>query len=108
MTAILDDIRRLETAHARGEINAAELAAAKADLFDAIPDVTETAREPKPRTAPRKPPSRLGQALLLCAFVLTLCASATLFITGDLMLTTTVSITVLAALTVTMFRQLDG
>ncbi|WP_299044523.1 hypothetical protein [uncultured Tateyamaria sp.] len=108
MTAILDDIRRLEAAHARGELSAVDLAAKKAKLFEAIPDADDVYVEAPARVPPRRAQSRLGQTLLLCLFVLTLCAGTTIVLTGDLMLATTLSITVLAALTVTMFRQLDG
>jgi len=107
MTAILDDIRRLEAAHARGDISALDLAAEKAKLFEAIPDADEVTPAPA-REAPRRRQSRIGQTLLLCIFVLTLCAGTTIVLTGDVMLAMTLSITVLAALTVTLFRQLDG
>lgn len=108
MTAILDDIRRLDAAHARGEINTVDLAAAKAKLFESVPDADETVATAPARATRHRPAGRLGQTLLLCIFVLTLCAGTTLLLTGDLMLAMTLSITVLAALTVTLFRQLDG
>ncbi|GGX41755.1 hypothetical protein GCM10007385_06650 [Tateyamaria omphalii] len=108
MTAILDDIRRLDAAHARGEINAVDLAAAKAKLFESVPDADEVVIQATARAAPRRPTGRFGPTLLLCIFVLTLCAGTTLLLTGDLMLAMTLSITVLAALTVTLFRQLDS
>ena len=107
MTAILDDIRRLDAAHARGELNAIDLAAEKAKLFEGIPDADDVHVGAPAREPPRRAQSRLGQTLLLCVFVLTLCAGATILLTGDLMLAMTLSITVLAALTVTLFRQLD-
>ena len=108
MTAILDDIRRLDAAHARGELSAVDLAAEKAKLFEAIPDAENVFSDAPAREPPRRVQSRLGQTLLLCVFVLTLCAGTTIVLTGDLMLAMTLSITVLAALTVTLFRQLDG
>lgn len=108
MTAILDDIRRLDAAHARGELNAVDLAAEKAKLFEAIPDADDVYVEAPAREPPRQVHSRLGQTLLLCVFVLTLFAGATMLLTGDLMLAMTLSITVLAALTVALFRQIDG
>ncbi|APX13420.1 hypothetical protein [Tateyamaria omphalii] len=107
MTAILDDIRRLDAAHARGELNAVDLAAEKAKLFEAIPDVDDVLVETPAREPPARVQSRLSQTLLLCIFVLTLCAGTTLVLTGDIMLAMTLSITVLAALTVALFRQLD-
>ena len=108
MTAILDDIRRLDAAHARGEITAVDLAAAKADLFEAIPDADDIEIDAADAAPPPVTLSRLSQTLLLCLFVLTLCSGATLLITGDLMLAATLSITILAAMTVALFRQIDG
>ncbi|WP_299749226.1 SHOCT domain-containing protein [uncultured Tateyamaria sp.] len=109
MTAILDDVRRLDAAHARGEINAVDLAAEKAKLFESVPDADEVAVHTTAGAARRRQPvARLGPTLLLCILVLTLCAGSTLLLTGDLMLAMTLSITVLAAVTVTLFRQLDG
>ncbi|KIC50021.1 hypothetical protein [Tateyamaria sp. ANG-S1] len=107
MTAILDDIRRLDAAHARGELSAVDLAAEKAKLFEAIPDADDVYVAAPAREPPRRTQSRLGQTLLLCIFVLTFCAGATMLLTGDLMLAMTLSVTVLAALTVALFRQLD-
>ena len=118
MTAILDDIRRLDAAHARGDITAADLAAAKARLMDAVPDVVDLAVDLEitvdvAPTKHAKPPGKatrpgIGQALLFCALILTVCAGATLVLTGDIMLSATLGITVLAAFTVVLFRQLDG
>jgi len=110
MTAILDDMRRLDAAHARGEISAVDLAAAKADLIDAVPEA-DAEPPPAPDTAAQhQRPKRagVGQTLLLCALILTVCVGAALLLTGDLMLSLTLAITVLAAFTVMLFRQLDG
>ncbi|WP_299619948.1 SHOCT domain-containing protein [uncultured Tateyamaria sp.] len=107
MTAILDDIRRLDAAHARGEITAADLKAAKARLMDAVPEVRDVAPAPATPADKRARPG-IGAALLLCALILTICVGGTLVLTGDIMLSATVSITVLAAFTVMLFRQLDG
>ncbi len=107
MTAILDDIRRLDAAHARGEISAIDLAAAKARLINAVPDAAEPARD-TPRAERKKVRTGIGPTLLLCAFVLTVCVGAALLLTGDIMLSATLGITVLAAVTVVLFRQIDG
>ena len=107
MTAILDDIRRLDAAHARGEISAVELAAAKAKLMDSIPDITPDTVEREPERPP-KPRGTLGPMLLFCAVMLLVCAGTALLLTGDLLLSATLAITVLAAFTVMLFRQLDG
>ena len=44
---------------------------------------------------------------MLFALILTLSAGTTLLLSQDVMLSLTVAITVLAALTVTVFRQMD-
>jgi hypothetical protein len=113
MTAILDDIRRLDAAHARGDITAADLVAAKARLMDAVPDVVdldvdlEVVVDATPKHAKVTRPG-IGPALLFCALILTICTGAALLLTGDIMLSATLGITVLAAFTVVLFRQLDG
>ena len=109
MTAILDDIRRLDAAHARGELTTVELAEAKARLLDAIPDVTpqEPLAKPEPPRA-SAPAHPLGPMLLLCTLILAICAGAALLLTGDVLLSATLAITVLAAFTVMLFRQLDS
>lgn len=114
MTAILDDMRRLDAAHARGEINAIDLAARKAKLMDSVPDVLDvTPIASSPTRSGARPKARrarpgIGQALLLCTLVLTICVGAALLLTGDIMLSATLAITVLAACTVMLFLQLDG
>ncbi|MFL4469091.1 hypothetical protein ACERZ8_04120 [Tateyamaria armeniaca] len=106
MTAILDDMRRLDAAHARGELSAIDLAAAKAHLLDSVPDATEPARKPEPK--PRVRRATVWPMLMLCTAVVTVCAGAALALTGDIMLSATLAITVLAAITVMLFRQLDS
>lgn len=108
MTAILEDMRRLDAAFARGEMSAVELAAAKAHLMDSIPDVTPD--EPD-ATADTQPPAKTGTAgplLLFCAVMLLVCAGTALLLTGDGLLSATLAVTVLAAFTVMLFRQIDG
>ena len=108
MTAILDDMRRLDAAYARGEISAADLALRKAKLMDAVPDVLDITPSAPPKSEAKRARPGIGQALLLCALILTVCSGATLLLTGDIMLSTTLAITVLAACTVMLFIQLDG
>ncbi|WP_415919379.1 hypothetical protein [Tateyamaria sp. SN6-1] len=113
MTAILDDMRRLDAAYARGDMTAVELAAAKAQLMDSIPDVTPDPAAPDrpgppadPKTSPT-PRHGVVPMLMLCGVILVACAGATLLLTGDLMLSATLAITVLAAFTVMLFRQIE-
>ena len=107
MTAILDGIRRLDAAHTRGEISAIDLAAAKAELMESIPDATETVRQ-KPPQAPAETRAGIWPTLLLCALILTICVGAALALTRDIMLSATLAITVLAAVTIMLFRQIDS
>ena len=87
---------------------AADLEERKARLMDAVPDVLDvTPIEVSPRPVQRTRPG-IGQALLLCTLILIICIGLTLLITGDIMLSMTLAITVLAACTVMLFRQLDG
>lgn len=108
MTAMLDDMRRLDAAHARGEITAVELADRKAQLLDAVDDVVDVTPVAPLRTKARAKRPAIGPVLLLCALILTICLGVTLLITDDVMLSATLAITVLAACTVMLFRQLDS
>lgn len=108
MTAILDDIRRLDAAHARGEINAIDLAAAKVELIESVPDADDCERRMPEQPRPHEKRTGVGPTLLLCILVLIICVGAALLLTGDVMLSSTLAITVLAAMTVVLFRQLDG
>lgn len=107
MTAILDGIRRLDAAHTRGEISAIDLAAAKAELMDSVPDATETALPEQP-AEPDGKRAGIWPALLSCALILIICVGAALALTGDIMLSATLAITVLAAFTIKLFRQIDS
>ena len=110
MTAILDDIRRLDAAHARGEITAVDLAAAKATLIDSVPDAFEEVSEKTAAASSRRLASghAIGPTLLFCAFILTVCVGTALVLTGDMTMSATLAITVLAGLTVLLFRQIDS
>ena len=105
MTAVLNDIRQLDAARRRGEISPAEYAAARRRLLEAIPDADNSgAPEPAARhKAPRPNLTVLAGALCLIFGLITALAT---WITGDLSLGLTLSITLLAALTVTAFRGL--
>ena len=107
MTAILDDIRRLDAAHARGDISAVELAAAKAQLMDSIPDVTPDAEAEATRDAPPAPRHGVVPIQKICGVMLVVCAGTALLLTGDLLLSATLAITVLAAFTIMLFRQIE-
>ncbi|MEL7125867.1 MAG: hypothetical protein AAGK30_06535 [Pseudomonadota bacterium] len=107
MTAILDDIRRLDAAHARGDISAVELAAAKAQLMDSIPDVTPDAGAEATRDEPPAPRHGVVPILMFCGVMLVVCAGTALLLTGDLLLSATLAITVLAAFTIMLFRQIE-
>lgn len=108
MTAILDGMRRLDAAHSRGEINAIDLAVAKARLMDSVPDANAQENRVIDQPPPREKRTGVGPTLLLCALVLTICVGAAMLLTRDIMLSSTLAITVLAAMTIVLFRQIDG
>ncbi|MEM6758154.1 MAG: hypothetical protein AAF601_01605 [Pseudomonadota bacterium] len=114
MTAVLSEMRKLDAAHARGDINAVELVEAKAKLMDSIPDVTpdDTVEPASERFADtpvaKRAGSGFGQIMLFCAVILVASAGLALLLTGDVMLSATLAITVLAAFSVMLFRQLDS
>lgn len=108
MTAILDEIRRLEAAERRGEISATEMRVAKADLMDAIEDANApTPPASKPPDTPPLPANAFWHVIFFCFGLAGFgCAIATLVL-GDLTLALTLTLTVLAAFTVHAFRTLD-
>ena len=112
MTAILTEIRRLEELRARGDITDAEFMRRRATMLDAV-EVAETQFDPTPsRIAPPRPASKrgnniLGLSLVVCLGIMGLSIGFTLFFLPDLNLALTVGVTLLAALTVALFKHID-
>lgn len=110
MTAIFEDVRRLEAARKNGDISETEFAAAKARLLDTVEDATVLPPfEPAParkRTA-SSGPGPWGLMLLgLCgAGLLTFLAGQLI---GDLTIAFTLVAACFAAVVVAAFRKLEG
>ena len=109
MTAILTEIRRLEELRDRGDITGAEFAARRNDVLDAV-EVAETHFDmtPASETPTRRASGNVfGLGLVMGLGVMGACVGLTLLLLPDLNLALTLGVTVLAALTVALFRALD-
>ncbi len=107
MTAILDEIRRLEAAKNRGELSPAEYAAAKSRLMETVEDAdTGTPAVIAQDPGPAKPIRAFDVItfLIIASFA---CLGIATLILGDLMLAITLTLTLLAAFTVRAFLTLD-
>ena len=115
MTAILKDIRDLDAQHARGEITTAQHARARDTLLQSI-EIAETDFIPSPAaSAPataqdakdREISSAFAFSIVICLTVMGGSMALILLLLPDLNLALTLGVTVLAALTVALFRALD-
>ncbi len=104
MTAVLEEIRQLEAAHARGDLSEGDLQAAKASLMDAIEEADAIRHEDGASNAP---PSHIWHALLFSLAGLVVVTGLGTVLLGDFSLALTVAVTLLAALTVRAFQALD-
>ncbi|MBQ4825702.1 MULTISPECIES: SHOCT domain-containing protein [unclassified Leisingera] len=114
MTAIFEEIRRLEAARKKGDISAAEFAEAKGRLLATVEDATVLPPfefEPPRREARRETsgtaPGPWGLMLmgLAGAGLLTLLAGQLI---GDLTIAFTLVATVFAAIVIAAFRKLES
>lgn len=107
MTAIMDEIRRLEAAHARGDLTAVQLQAAKAALVSDIEDANDTKAQLPDEGKPELPKSALFDIVLFCVLATVACIVIATLLFGDLTLAITLAATLLAAFTVRAFVALD-
>lgn len=105
MTAIFEELRRLEGAHADGEICQAERDARRNALLGGVPaaEILDPCDN-----APHKTALGPGHMLVLCLSVVGACVGATVMLMAQFTLALTLGVTVLAALTVALFRDVDG
>ncbi|WP_299966342.1 SHOCT domain-containing protein [uncultured Roseobacter sp.] len=113
MTAILHELRSLDEKLARGDITDVEYMARKARLIDSVDVVEpEVVADAAPREQP-EPPEELpgamtwGFGIVLCLGVLGICLCLAVLVIGDVNLALTLGVTVLAALSVALFRNLE-
>ena len=107
MTAVLDEIRQLEAARSRGDMDEFSFRLAKAELMDAIEDADQAMAEQADHNGTAPSRSMVWQVVLfgLVAFVSLTGIAA--IILGDTSLALTVAVVVLAAVTVQAFRTLE-
>ncbi|MBW4706451.1 SHOCT domain-containing protein [Roseobacter sp. YSTF-M11] len=111
MTAILKDLRELDTRLARGEITDVEYTAQRALLIESV-DVVDTDFVATGSPAP-PPETELsgsmtwGLGIVICLGVIGLCLCFAMLVFGDMNLALTLGVTILAALTVALFRSLE-
>lgn len=111
MTAILKDLRELDARLARGDITDVEYTAQRAALIDSV-DVVET--EFVETGAPAAPPEQRlsgsmtwGFGIVICLGIIGVCLCFAMLVFGDMNLALTLGVTILAALTVALFRSLE-
>ncbi|THH35276.1 SHOCT domain-containing protein [Aliishimia ponticola] len=118
MTAMLREIRQLDAARRRGELDEMEYIHAKARLLEAVEDATvEVAPRPeaRPRTRPIRrdagPGAGAQGAIWLALPICLLAAGATTllgaWLLGDLTLALTLTATLSAAVIVAAFKNLE-
>ena len=103
MTAILEEIRRLDAAKQRGDLTEGEYNSAKAKIVSAV----EEADVAPSAIAPPRPSFRVFDIVLLCAIATFACVGLATILFGDLTLALTLAVTILAAFTIHAFRTLD-
>ncbi|MFK7871447.1 MAG: SHOCT domain-containing protein [Roseobacter sp.] len=115
MTAILRKMRTLDARFKRGDIDAAEYARLKSlvrksveDAEPVIIDATATPVSDINRPAPQPTGGMTwGLGLVICLGVVGLCMGLALMLFVDISFGLTLGVTLLAALTVALFRNLD-
>lgn len=110
MTAIFEEIRRLEAARKKGWISASEYAVAKGRLLETVEDATVLPpfqAAPQRRAMSSSAPGPWGLMLigLLGAGALTFIAGQVI---GDLSIAFTLVASVFAAIVIAAFRRLEG
>ncbi|MGC3937716.1 SHOCT domain-containing protein [Roseobacter sp. EG26] len=111
MTAILKEIRQLEERLARGEISDVAYLAQRAQLIESV-DVVETefvdADPALQKTRKGKSGSMIwGLGIIICLLVVGVCLALAMLTFADFNLALTLGVTVLAALSVALFRSLE-
>jgi len=113
MTSVLNELRSLDAARARGDISGEDFARIRGSLLDAIEDATlvgddfvqiETPDAPAPVSDDTK---KLWHIIAFLCVSFVLCTGFTAWLFGDLTLALTLSATLMAALTVRAFLKLE-
>lgn len=111
MTAILKELRELDARLARGDLTDVEYMAQRATLIESV-DVVEPqlVDAPEPVSEPKTKLSgsmTWGFGVVICLGVVGVCLCFAMLVFGDVNLALTLGVTILAALTVALFRSLE-
>ncbi|MEO9820565.1 MAG: SHOCT domain-containing protein [Paracoccaceae bacterium] len=105
MTAVLDEIRQLEAARSRGDMDEFAFRLAKAELMNAIEDADQALAEQADHAAPSR--GTVWQVVLFALVAFVSLTGITAIVLGDTTLALTVAVVVLAAITIQAFRTLE-
>ncbi|MFK7875766.1 MAG: SHOCT domain-containing protein [Paracoccaceae bacterium] len=105
MTAVLSELRRLEAARRRGDLDAQEYARIKADIVTAVEDAELIEHRGPPKAT--VPQVQVGHIAIFIVLVLVAVTGLATLLLGDLTMALTISGTLLAAVTVHAFRKLE-
>ena len=103
MPRVLDELKRLEEAHARGDIPAEKLAQLRRDLLDIVEEAEVSTEPPEPAPTQQGISWRAGFVTVSGLTVLTAFVS---WLTEDVALALTLSATLLAGLVINAARQI--
>lgn len=95
MTAVLDEIRALEAARDRGDLDERTFAAAKRQVLDDIEDALDADAQPG-----------LARPIIAAIFALLVGTAVGTVLFGDVLLAATAAIMIMAAFAVNAFRRL--
>ncbi len=109
MTSILDEFKHLDAAHARGEITAMDLALRKAEIMDRVPDALDISEplDATPGGTPAAATFSLWHGIAITLGFLGFCTLAVTLLVGDAFIALTLSLTLLAALSVRAFINIE-
>ncbi|MEP3637648.1 MAG: hypothetical protein ABJN14_10355 [Paracoccaceae bacterium] len=107
MTTVLDEIRQLEAARSRGDMNEFAFRLAKAELMDAIEDADQEMAELSDHSGTAPSRNMVWQVVLFGLVAFVSLTGITAIVLGDTSLALTVAVVVLAAVTVQAFSTLE-
>lgn len=111
MTAILNEIRTLEARLGRGELSRAEYDARREALLQGVEvadgDFEPVTSPPRPTVKPDSAAAAIWFCILICLGVMALCAAVVWLVLPDLNLALTLGVTILAALSVALLRDIE-
>lgn len=110
MTAILDELRRLDQELSRGELTRDEYSDRRESILHAVEDAqTEFDLQPNVRTAAPETTGMgaIGFSIAICLGTMTVSTGLILLFLPDLNLALTVGVTILAVLVVGLLRHSD-